>query len=504
MSSTAPSATRSGTGFSSHPAGLRTLFFTEMWERFSYYGMRAFLVLFMVDAIETGGLGLTDATATAIYGLYTASVYVLCLPGGWIADRLIGAQKAIWTGGIVIMLGHFTLAIPSTMSFFLGLLLVAVGTGLLKPNISAVVGELYSGDDGRRDAGFTLYYMGINVGAFFGPFVCSTLAESKRFGWHWGFAAAGVGMAVGLLYFRYSKKLLGDAGLHSSLRAEVPAEYQARRVAWRRVGVCCAILGIVLLGMLLGLIPVNPVAIATDATIVVVAFGALYLAYLLRFGGLDPTERGRVMAIFILSMAAALFWAGFEQAGSTLNLFAERYTDRVIGGFEIPTGWFQTLNPAFIFLLAPVYAAAWVRLAKRGREPSTPIKFAMGLLILAAGFGVMIPAASMVLDGDRVLPTWLIMTYLLHTVGELMLSPVGLSATTKLAPRRYVGQMMGIWFLTSALGNLIAGLAAGRFNPEAIQEMPSLYGQIVLMTAGTGVVLLLIYRPLRRLMGGIN
>lgn len=504
MSSPVTQAVNSGTGFRSHPAGLRTLFFTEMWERFSYYGMRAFLVLFMVDAIEGGGLGLTDATATAIYGLYTAAVYVLCLPGGWIADRLIGAQNAIWTGGIVIMLGHFTLAIPSTTTFFLGLVLVAVGTGLLKPNISAVVGELYDTEDSRRDAGFTLYYMGINVGGFLGPLVCSTLAENPRFGWHWGFATAGVGMAVGLLYFRYSKRLLGDAGRHSSLRPEVPADQQERRANWRWLLVAAAVF-VVVAGLLLsGIVVVDPVAIATKATLAVVIFGALYLAYLLRFGGLNPTERGRVLAIFILSMAAALFWAGFEQAGSTLNLFAERFTERTVGGFEIPAGWFQTLNSAFILLLAPVYAAAWVYLARRGREPSTPIKFVMGLLLLAMGFAVMIPAAASVVDGGSVLPTWLIMTYLLHTIGELMLSPVGLSATTKLAPRRYVGQMMGIWFLTSALGNLIAGLAAGRFDPQAIGEMPMLYGQIVLMTAGTGIVLLLIYRPLRRLMAGIH
>lgn len=504
MSSPGSPPSHPGTGFGSHPAGLRTLFFTEMWERFSYYGMRAFLVLFMVDAIRTGGMGLTDETATAIYGLYTASVYVLCLPGGWIADRLIGAQKAIWTGGIVIMLGHFTLAIPSTATFFLGLMLVAIGTGLLKPNISAVVGELYGTEDVRRDAGFTLYYMGINVGGFLGPLVCSTLAESDRFGWHWGFAAAGIGMAAGLVYFRYSRKLLGDAGLHASLRAEVPEEQRQRRAIQQRLGI--GALGILLVTFLLmsGIVVVDAVAIATEATLVVVLFGAAYLAYLLRFGGLTRVERGRVLAIFILSMAAALFWAGFEQAGSTLNLFAERFTERVYGGFEIPAGWFQTLNSAFILVLAPVFASAWVYLARRGREPSTPVKFAMGLLTLAAGFAVMIPAAELVAGGGTVLPTWLTVTYLLHTLGELMLSPVGLSATTKLAPRRYVGQMMGIWFLTSALGNLIAGLAAGRFNPESIGDMPMLYGQIVLMTAGTGIVLLLIYRPLRRLMAGIH
>jgi POT family proton-dependent oligopeptide transporter len=480
-------------GFGAHPAGLRTLFFTEMWERFSYYGMRALLVLFMVEAIDGGGLGMDDATATAIYGLYTAAVYVLALPGGWIADRLLGAQRAIWYGGIVIMLGHFTLAVPSAYSFYPGLILVVLGTGLLKPNISAVVGELYGPGDGRRDAGFTLYYMGINLGAAIGPLICSTLGESATFGWHWGFAAAGIGMAVGLLYFRYSRPLLGQAGLHASLRADIPEERAAMRAGWGRVGIGLALLAIVTAALLSGAVRVNAVTLAANSTVGIVLFGALYIAYLMRFGGLDRDERGRVLAIFILSMAAAMFWAGFEQAGSTLNLFAERYTDRQLAGFEIPSGWFQSLNPAFIILLAPVFATIWIRLARAGREPGTPIKFAFGLVVLGAGFG-----------GSKVLPTWLITTYLLHTIAELTLSPVGLSATTKLAPRRYVGQMMGIWFLTSALGNLISGLAAGRFNPEALQEMPMLYGQIVLTTAGTGVLLLLLLRPLRRLMGSVN
>lgn len=487
-----------------HPPGLRTLFFTELWERFSYYGMRALLVLFMVEAVDDGGLGLTDATATAIYGLYTAAVYMVALPGGWIADRLLGARRAIWYGGIIIMLGHFTLAIPSLYAFFSGLLLVTLGTGLLKPNISAVVGELYPPGDGRRDAGFTLYYMGINLGAAIGPLICSTLGESALFGWHWGFAAAGVGMLFGLVYFHYSQPLLGEAGRNPSLRPDNPADRQSLRSAWRRVFIGLAVV-MGTAGLLLsGVIEVDAVALAGQATIAIVLFGALYLIYLLRFGGLDQGERSQVTAIFILSMAAAMFWAGFEQAGSTLNLFAERFTERNFAGFEIPTGWFQTLNPVFIIALAPVFATLWIRLAARGLEPRTPLKFAFGLLVLGAGFGVMIVAAGLVSNGEKVLPTWLMTTYLLHTIAELALSPVGLSITTKLAPRRYVGQMMGVWFLTSAIGNLIAGLAAGRFSADAIDAMPALYTQIVLMTGGTGLLLLLLLRPLRRLMGAVR
>jgi POT family proton-dependent oligopeptide transporter len=374
----------------------------------------------------------------------------------------------------------------------------------LKPNISAVVGELYPPGDGRRDAGFTLYYMGINLGAAIGPLICSTLGESALFGWHWGFAAAGVGMLFGLVYFHYSQPLLGEAGRNPSLRPDNPADRQALRSAWRRVFIGLAVV-MGTAGLLLsGVIEVDAVALAGQATIAIVLFGALYLIYLLRFGGLDQGERNQVTAIFILSMAAAMFWAGFEQAGSTLNLFAERFTERNFAGFEIPTGWFQTLNPVFIIALAPVFATLWIRLAARGLEPRTPLKFAFGLLVLGAGFGVMIVAAGLVSNGEKVLPTWLMTTYLLHTIAELALSPVGLSITTKLAPRRYVGQMMGVWFLTSAIGNLIAGLAAGRFSADAIDAMPALYTQIVLMTGGTGLLLLLLLRPLRRLMGAVR
>jgi POT family proton-dependent oligopeptide transporter len=487
-----------------HPPGLRTLFFTELWERFSYYGMRALLVLFMVEAVADGGLGFNDATATAIYGLYTAAVYAVALPGGWIADRLLGAQRAIWYGGIVITLGHFTLAIPSVAAFFLGLLLIILGTGLLKPNISAVVGELYAQDDPRRDAGFTLFYMGINLGAALGPLVCSTLGESERFGWHYGFAAAGVGMACGLAYFGYSRHRLGDAGLYPSNRGTTPAERAARRRGWLVVGASVATVVALAGAVLSGTIAVDAVALASYATVGIVVYAGLYIAWLVLFGGLTAVERGRVLAIFVLSMAAAVFWSGFEQAGSTLNLFAERYTNRLVGSFVIPAGWFQSLNAVFIVVLAPVFASAWVALANRNREPSTPAKFAIGLVTLALGFAVLIPAAGLVAGGERVTPTWLITTYLLHTMGELTLSPVGLSVTTKLAPHRYVGQMMGIWFLTSALGNLLAGLSAGRFDPGALGDMPGLYLQIVVMTGGTGLLLLLFRRPIRRLMGGIH
>ena len=487
-----------------HPKGLRTLFFTEMWERMSYYGMRALLVLFMVDTVEHGGLGFSDQTATALYGLYTAAVYMVMLPGGWIADRLLGAQKTVWYGGIIIMCGHFILAIPSFYTFFIGLLFVICGTGLLKPNISAIVGELYLPNDPRRDAGFTIFYMGINLGGALGPLVCSALGESELFGWHYGFAAAGIGMLFGLAQFYFSSARLGEAGLKPSLNPDDPKDRKKIRAGWRFV---FGGLGIVITvaGLFLGeVISIDPQVLAANATFLIVAIAGFYFLYLFIFGELSGIEKKRLVVIIILFVAAAIFWAGFEQAGSSLNLFAERYTDRMVGAFEIPAGWFQSLNPAFIIILAPLYSALWIALARRHMDPSTPAKFAIGLIILALGFAIMIGAAQLVVAGNKVLPTWLIFTYLLHTMGELALSPVGLSAMTKLAPKRYVGQMMGVFFLGASLGNIIAGLIAGEFRADAINEMPYLYLQIVLTTAGCGLLLALFTRPIRKLMGGVS
>jgi POT family proton-dependent oligopeptide transporter len=479
-----------------HPRGLATLFLTEMWERFSYYGMRALLVLFMVDQVENGGLGYSDATATAIYGLYTAAAYLVCVPGGWIADRLWGAQRAIWVGGLIIMAGHFVLAIPGVGPFFLGLLLVVIGTGLLKPNISAVVGELYGPGDARRDAGFTLFYIGINVGAAFGPIVTGWLAE--RASWHYGFAAAGVGMLFGLVQFRFTRDYLGTAGLAPD---SVPPP-RTRAVAWGIIGSVVALAAALVFAGVAGAITLDTQRLVSGTQIALVAAIALYFVYVFVAGKLTPDERNRTIVIVALVIACAMFWSGFEQAGSSLNLFAERYTIRQLGNFEIPAQWFQSLNPAFIILLAPLYSMLWVALARRHLEPGAPAKFAIGLIILGFGFAVMIGAAALVASGQQVLPTWLFFTYLLHTMGELALSPVGLSAMTKLAPRRFVGQTLGIWFMATALGYAIAGQIAGSFSTDALDTWPAQYFNIVLTTVGSGVVLLLVSRPLRRLMRG--
>jgi proton-dependent oligopeptide transporter, POT family len=480
-----------------HPRALATLFMTEMWERFSYYGMRALLVLFMVDGIENGGLAYSDETAAAIYGLYTAIAYLVSVPGGWIADRLWGAQRAVWFGGIIIMAGHFVLAIPGTTTFFLGLLLVICGTGLLKPNISAMVGELYAPGDPRRDAGFTLFYMGINIGGALGPVVTSLLAGAS---WHYGFAAAGVGMLAGLIQFRLTRDHLGTAGLAP---ATLPS-LRAKRAAWAVISLAVlSAMALVALGSA-GVMSFDASRLLSGTQAVLVGAIVLYFAYVFVAGKLTPDEVKRTVVILVLVFACAMFWAGFEQAGSSLNLFAERFTERTIGGFEIPAGWFQSLNPAFVIVLAPFYSMLWVALARRFLEPSVPAKFALGLIIMGLGFAVMMGAAALVASGRQVLPTWLIFTYLLHTMGELALSPVGLSAMTKLAPRRFVGQTMGIWFMANALGYAIAGGIAGGFSTDSLDTWPAQYLQIVLTTVGTGVLLLVLVRPLRRLMGTVG
>jgi POT family proton-dependent oligopeptide transporter len=482
-----------------HPTGLSTLFFTELWERFSYYGMRALLVLFMVDTVSSGGMGLDDKTASAIYGLYTAFVYLAALPGGWIADRLLGAQRAVWVGGLVIAAGHFTLAIPSTAAFFIGLVLVVIGTGLLKPNVSAIVGQLYPEGGARRDAGFTIFYMGINMGAFLGPLICGYLGEEVN--WHAGFGAAGVGMLFGVFQYRFSANRLGEAGLHSSAPKVDSAGMDK---AWYPVIGGCLIVALVVVLGLTGTLKFNALALAQSTTFVIVGLAFAFFVYIFAFGKLTPTERNHTFVIVVLFITSAVFWSGFEQAGSSLNLFAERHTDRMLFGFEIPASWFQSLNPFYIVVLAPVFAAVWVKLARRQLDPSMPGKFAIGLLILGLGFLVMVVAAKIVVAGNQAAPYWLILTYLLHTMGELCLSPVGLSSVTKLAPKRFVGQMMGIWFLATSLGNLLAGLMAGRFNPEALNEMPGLFMQIVMTVTVAGLLLLAFTKLIKVLIGKIE
>ncbi len=509
-----------GTAFG-HPKGLMTLFFTEMWERFSYYGMRALLILFMTKAIVDGGLGFDDKTAGAIYGLYTMGVYLLALPGGWLADRLFGLKKSVWYGGIIIALGHFMMAIPGvegwlsggveaksslstldTTSFFLGLILIVLGTGLLKPNISSIVGQLYPAGSSKRDAGFSIFYMGINIGGFIAPIACSTVAEYDM---HLGFGLAGLGMVFGLIQYKLTGKALdgyGDAPI-----VVTPSELSAQKKLKSMTSVI-GLIGVVVIGVLFtGVIPIDASAIAgaSGTVIAIVAFG--YLGYVIAFGGLEKADKNKVGVIAILFLFSAMFWSGFEQAGSTLNLFAERFTDRTIFGWDIPTGYFQSINSLFIIIFAPFFAALWVWLGRKNLEPSSPLKFTFGLLLLGVGFFVMYFATKIAASGDLAAPSWLIITYLLHTFGELSLSPVGLSLVTKLAPKGYGGQMMGIWFLSVALGNLIAGLIAGEASggtEEGLAAMPDQFMMIVYTVIGSALILFLLKPMLKKMMGEVN
>ncbi len=667
---------------SGHPHGLTTLFFTEMWERFSYYGMRAILMLFMTTAVVNGGLGFGADKAGPIYAMYTSMVYLATVPGGWLADNFLGQRRSVLLGGIVIMIGHILLALHGINTFYAGLACVVIGTGLLKPNISVIVGQLYTQEDKRRDAGFSMFYMGINVGAFSAPLICGFLAQSptcKAFlegldidparSWHWGFAAAAVGMFFGLVQYLLTGHKLGDAGLRPSnagdpasvarsrrtlaigvaaflalmlgaflvdrgasrygairwepaegglrvtavpigggtpvalnagqpiaakdlervlgeqvvaalreevfaqrvaadipagsnndvfFRAEVnsdeiglaendcsPGSQRIGRLRWEPsaggVQVFAGILGHAAEIPLGELAPaasgerpdrvkpaIEPIlesvlasSVASGATsgeltgielkqgglnrhrinlgftvililIVVGFFARLFLA-----GEWTPAERGRLVLIFVLFSGAAIFWGIFEQAGSTLTLFAERSTCNALFGLAFPSSWWQSVNAALIVILAPFFAWIWLALSRRGRDPSYPTKFAVGLLFAGLGFAVLIGGASMAKGGVEVSPLWLLSVYLLHTIGELCLSPVGLSSMTKLAPVRVVSLMMGVWFLASSVGNFIGGSVSGFYERF---ELPTLFAMVATSGGVMALIMFALVVPIKRMM----
>lgn len=484
-SQTADAVAKMDRSFLGHPKGLMTLFVTEMWERMSYYGMRGLLVLFMTAAIAEGGMAIGTATAVAIYGLYTASVYFMGLPGGWIADRMIGSQKAIWYGGIVIMCGHIVLAIPSDKTFFIGLILVVLGTGLLKPNISAVVGQLYSSKDERRDSGYAIYYMGINIGSFIGYTVCGYLYESQ--GIHWAFGASAIGMALGLIYFWYSRDNLKGAG-------ETPASplsESGQKKSWSVIGVFLIALAIVTTLLMSGTLSFDPIVASKFVAVTFLVIFIVYFLWVYALGKLNAVEKKGMLAFLLICVASTMFWSGFEQAGSSLNLFGQDFTNRMIGGFEMPTTWLQNFNPFFIITLTPLFAVFWIWLGKRMITPGYGLKCGVGLIIMGLGFVVMIFAAQAA-AGGKVAVFWLILTYFLHTVGELVLSPISLSAVSKLSPPRYLGQMMGLFVLTYSMGNIVAGLLAGGFDPENVAQMPALFTMIATFAIGVGAVVLLL------------
>jgi POT family proton-dependent oligopeptide transporter len=489
--------------FFGHPVGLSTLFFTEMWERFSYYGIRPLLVLFMTAALAQGGFGFERTTASSIVGIYAACVYLASLPGGWIADRLLGLRRAIWYGGILIALGHLSIALSiifAHSAFFIGLVFIVMGTGLLKPNISAIVGELYPEGGSRRDAGFSIFYMGINIGALVAPLVTGYLGE--RVGWHLGFGAAGVGMVIGLITYRLrAGKTLGNIGIDAA--SSDPAEHRRVKMS---IGIAVGVIVLLIALVMGGIIHINPVSLAQKMTFVIVGSALLYFIYLFVGGGLTREEMKRVVIIILLFIFAAIFWSAFEQAPTSLNLFARDYTDRVVFGWEMPTLWLQAANSVFVILLAPVFALVWLALGRRRRDPSSVAKFAWGLFFAGLGFVVMLVAANIVIKGGgnvRVSPWWLVFSYFLQTIGELSLSPVGLSSMTKLAPFKFKGQMMGVWFMAAALGNLIAGLVGGNVDPEKLEQMPILFRQTSMFLFLAAVVCGLLVFPVGRMMKGV-
>lgn len=479
-----------------HPTGLYTLFFTEMWERFSFYGMRALLTLFMVEKIDRGGLGFEESKSFLIYGYYTMAVYMLSIFGGFVADKIIGARQSVLVGGIIIALGHFTMALNSTTTFYAGLVLVAVGTGLLKPNISTMVGSLYSASDQRRDAGFSIFYMGINLGAFAAPLLTGFLAENKLFKdwltywgfdpyhcWHWAFALAGIGMTFGLITYIRNMRRIAHIGLAPDL---TPAERLKN-----------LILSLAGLGALGGLVLVSskfPAVVGVLAIIIT----ASVIFYAIRGG-----EDGRhVAAIFVLLAVSIVFFALFEQAGSSMTLFARDSTDTTILGFTFPASWFQSFNPLFVIILAPMFAWLWTRLG--ALQPSSLMKFFFGLLFLGLSFALMIPAANFATDG-RVSPFWLIGFYFLITIGELCLSPVGLSTVTKLAPVKLVGVMMGGWFFATSLGNFLSGYLASTYYEEPSESGLTIFfkEQAVFVLVAAAILLALV-PGVKKLMGNIR
>ncbi|GGN37348.1 oligopeptide:H+ symporter [Streptomyces fuscichromogenes] len=478
--------------FFGHPRGLATLFMTEMWERFSYYGMKALLPLYLV---APGGLHMTAATATAIYSVYLSLVYLLALPGGWFADRVLGPRKTVAVAGTVIMLGHLTLALPSSGTFFAGLGLVAIGSGLLKANISTMVGHLYDGpDDPRRDGGFTLFYIGINLGAFAAPLVIGTVGEN--YNWHLGFALAAVGMALGLAQF-----LLGTR--HLSSRSDIvptPLSAAEKKATLTKAGFWAAVAAVFYLVVgVSGVYTLNWLLV--PITIAGLLIPVVVIARIKRDRDLDRAEQSKMSAYIWFFVAAAVFWMIYDQGGSTVSLFADASAKNTIFGWNFPVSWYQSVNPVMIMAFAPVFAWAWLAMARRGKEPSTAVKFAGGLVLIGASFFLFLAPLSIADGGHKAAAMWLVGIYFVQTVGELMLSPVGLSVTTKMAPAKYASQMMGVWFLAVTAGDATTGLlsiAGVDLNKTGIVTFQAVLAVLA------GVAVWVYRKKVRELMGDVH
>jgi len=447
------------TGLAGHPRGLGTLFFTELWERFSYYGMRSILILYMTSNAAQGGLGFSVKDAASIYGTYTMSVYLTAVPGGLIADYLTGARLAVFLGGIIIAAGHFSMVFRSMTTFYLGLILISLGTGLLKPNISAMVGGLYRENDPRRDSGFSIFYMGINLGSVLAGFVVGYLAKGETFrsflasmgqdpnsSWHYGFGAAGVGMVIGLIIYVLHQERLKRVGNKirraSKTKTEVATRQPLTRDDWKRIAV-----------------------------------------------------------IFIFFLFTILFWGAYEQKGASLNLYADRLVRNEVFGVRFPVPFLQSLTGTFVIILAPVFSWLWIRMGDR--QPSSPRKFALGLGFISLAFMLLVPASLFTAEG-KVSVWWLVGLYFLAVCGEMCLSPVGLSTVTKLAPVKLVGIMMGIWFLAASFGNKLAGYLSGFFVSDNPWRLTMLYGGIAVGLLVSAGLLALLTPTIKRMMGKVH
>jgi POT family proton-dependent oligopeptide transporter len=461
-------------GFFGHPIGLKTLFLTEMWERMSYYGMRALLVLYMTGVVSgvNGGLGWSQMDAQAIYGIYVGMVYFMVVPGGWVADNLLGHQRAVLYGAVIIALGHLTLAVPIEHSFFLGLALVVLGTGLLKGNISTIVGKLYAEDDKRQDSGFTIFYMSINIGSTIGYGICGYLGE--KVGWHWGFGAAGVGMIFGVYQYLRNRHLLGDAGALPN-----PMSDERRKKLMSYTQLAFALVVVLFALVLTGVIVIQPTVFAENFAYFLTTLAGVYFVYLYFFAGLNVAERKNITLLFLLFIAAAAFWSGFDQSGGSLNIFARDYTDLTYFDFTMPVSWVQFINPIYVVIFAPVFAGIWAQLARRNLDPSLPLKFVIGLVFMGISFLVMLVAVDLALESAPIGLQWLLLTYLFQTWGELALSPIGLSAFARYSPKKYIGQMFGLWFLASAIGGVMAGLLGGEALDDGLTSMSPVFSYMI-------------------------
>ncbi|OLZ67697.1 MFS transporter [Streptomyces sp. IMTB 2501] len=480
--------------FFGHPRGLATLFMTEMWERFSFYGMRALLVLYLVAPASKGGLAFAAATGAAIYSVYNATVYLLAMPGGWIGDRLWGPRKTVAIAGTIIMIGHFLLAVPVKASFFVGLVFIAVGSGLLKANISTMVGHLYPDrNDARRDGAFTVFYMGINLGAFVAPLLIGWVADATN--WHFGFALAGVGMALGLTQY-----VLGTRHL-SPISSEVPQPVDAaeRSALLKKAGLWAAAAA-VFYGVVVATGSFTIDWVLWPLSLAGLALPAFYFTRMRRDKDLTADDKSKITGYVWFFVVAAVFWMIYDQSGSTLNLFASDHTANKLWSFGFPASWFQSLNPLFVMALAPVIAALWIKLGRR--NPSTTVKFALGLFGIGVSFGVMMLAMASASGNAKVTPLWLCSVYLIQTVAELCLSPVGLSVTTKLAPQKYASQMMGLWFLAVTAGDCLAALTQLAIGDSFLSTTSFAIQGVIAAVGGLGFIA---YRKkVIRLMGDVH